>query len=130
VIQAEVQEVDMPGVNILCVFKDAAFSENGFAALKQTTYIVTSADCAEEAERDFSKNNYQVVVIGPGLFRSAKERLAMKAWESGCAVVVVCSEKDDYKIMADEHVDVKDSGLKLVPAVLKAVTAKFYAVAV
>jgi hypothetical protein len=120
----------MPGMNILCVFNDAEFLEKGFAALKQTTYIVTAADCAEEAERDFSKDSYQVVVIGPGLFRSAKERLATKAWESGCAVVIVCAEQDDYKIVADEHVDVKYAGLKLVPAVLRAVTAKFYGVAV
>ena len=120
----------MPGVNILCVFNDAAFSAGAFAALKQSSYLVMSADCAEEADRDFTRDNFQVVVIGPGLARPAKEHLAIKAWESGCAVVVVCSDPDDYKIRADEHLDVKDSGTKLVPIVMKAVTAKFYAVAV
>ena len=120
----------MPGMNILCVFNDEAFSKEGFASLKQSSYLVTPADCAEEAQRDFTKDNYQVVVIGPGLVRSAKEQLALKAWESGCAVVVVCSEKDDYRIQADEHVDIKESGVKLAPMVTRAITAKFYGVAV
>ena len=120
----------MPGVHIICVFKDEAFAKSGFAALKQTSYLVTSAETEEEVERDFSQESFQVVVIGPGLDSSAKQRISTKAWELGCAVVVVCSDKDDYKINADEHVDLKKSNLKLVPAVLKAVTAKFYAVAV
>lgn len=119
----------MPGVKILCVFNDPAFSEKGFAALKQTSYLVTAADSAEEAERDFTKDNYQVIVIGPGLTRSAKERLATEAWQSGCAVVVVCSDKDDYKVMADAHIETKESEIELVPTVVKAVTAKFYGVA-
>ena len=69
-------------------------------------------------------------MIGPGLVRPAKEELARKAWESGCTVVVVCSEKDDYNIRADEHIDAKESGIQLVPAVRRAITAKFYGVAV
>jgi hypothetical protein len=119
----------MPGVNILCVFNDSTFANEGFAALKETSYVITSASSAEEAECDFTKSNYQVVVIGPGLNHAAKERLAIKAWESGCAVVVVCSEKNDYTVWADTHVDASERGVKLVPAVIKAVTAKFYAVA-
>ncbi len=120
----------MPGVHIICVFKDEAFANSGFAALKQTSYLVTPAETPEEVERDFTRESFQLVVIGPGLEKTAKRTIATKAWEMGCAVVVVCSEKDDYKIAADEHVDLEKSGLKLVPAVLKAVTAKFYAVAV
>ena len=120
----------MPGVHVICAFKDEAFAKGGFAALKQTSYLVTSAASEEEIERDFSRESYQVVVIGPGFDQPAKARIATKAWENGCAVVVVCSSKDDQKIAADEHVELKASDLKLVPAVLKAVTAKFYAVAV
>lgn len=120
----------MPGMNILCVFNDPAFENEGYTALRKMGYVVTPADCAVEAERDFTNENYQVVVIGPGLVRTAKEQLAIKAWEQGCAVIVVCSDNDDYKIRADAHVAAKESGNTLARTVDEAITAKYYAVAV
>lgn len=120
----------MPGISILCVFNDPSFEKEGYAALRNAGYVLTPADCAVEAERDFTKENYQVVVIGPGLVRGAKEQLAIKAWEHGCAVIVVCSEDEDYRIRADAHIAAKESGSTLARAVDEAITAKYYAVAV
>ncbi|HWR13823.1 MAG TPA: hypothetical protein VN577_03285 [Terriglobales bacterium] len=119
----------MPGLHILCVYNDKAFGAKSIPKLSDAGYQITEADCALEAERDFTKENYQAVVIGPGLVRFAKEELAIKAWESGCAVVVVCSDKSDYTIQADSHLALEKAEDKLAPEVLKVLTAKLCAVA-
>ncbi len=119
----------MPGLKILCVFDDTAFAAQGFAALQKTSYLLTRSATVEEAERELTRQNFQIVVLGPGLDRSGKERLAIKSWEFGCAVIIACSDERDTRICADAHVQAKESGPRLVDAVVKAVTAKFFAVA-
>ncbi len=119
----------MPGLRILCVHNDAGFASKGVMPLQDAGYLMTTVPTGEDAELEFTSQNFQVVVIGPGIFHFAKERLAVKAWEHGCAVIVICSDAADACIMGDAHVDVKDNGTELVRAVAKAVTAKFFAVA-
>lgn len=117
-------------VKLLYVYGDETSSQEALSALGGSGYHAVCGATLDEAERLSSESSFRVVIIGPALFRRQKVALVALATESSLSVILVCTDRLDYTIDVDLHIDQAEGESGILRAVAKASTVESYEVTV